>query len=632
MTNVKLSNDECDILTLGLSFVPTPRPMDSSQLFDQSLLRYFRSIRLRYHYGISIKLKNNDASSSDRLKLKSKKSINHVSNVGVETYIERTQQAFKNIILSSSLRHRNMTYHHRMIMQNMRNHPSIIFKPADKNLGITALTREWYEKEMKRQLNDHHTYERRSFDSFVFMTLNSRLKTLVNRSKILNEKEMMYITQNEIVKSSSCPLYGMPKIHKLKHTIDNNNINVDALIIILQQLVCRPIVSCVSYFTTPLSKWLDWVLRPLVSMIPTVIKDSKSFVNMIESFRVSCDYDKDDCVLLVADITSLYTMIPTKEGITMMKKFICRDENRVMLQQRYPEARFDDIMNFIIDSLTFVLENNFIDFDGDTYRQINGTAMGQSCAVVYANIFVYEIEIDMVNRKKTDGSLLMYGRFIDDVFSIIPRSSLSSSFIQEINSLHRNMQFNCVTSNHEVEFLDVVIFKGERYNRDHIFDVRVHQKHINRYLYIPSSSFHTKFNKIGWIKAELIRYIRNTSSFDDYMAIKLLFYHRLRARGYRPQFLVHIMNSVSWFNRHSMLGPSSSKEPMRGDAPLCFISTLNPAVTHSAIRSALMKNWNELVTTSEIAAVMGHRPIIGYRRPANIANCLVRSRYASRQH
>jgi energy-converting hydrogenase A subunit M len=62
------------------------------------------------------------------------------------------------------------------------------------------------------------------------------------------------------------------------------------------------------------------MLNPLVMNIPTVIKDSKSFVNMIESLYIDNEHFID-CVLLVADISSLYTMIPTDEGIAMMRRF-----------------------------------------------------------------------------------------------------------------------------------------------------------------------------------------------------------------------------------------------------------------------------------------------------------------------
>jgi hypothetical protein len=494
------------------------------------------------------------------------------------------------------------------------------------------------------------------------MMLRSKIEKVAS-SSIICEDEKKFITDQASVNTSPASLYGLPKIHKLKNsnlfTTDrqtDRQTDTTAMVEALRELTCRPIVSCVTYVTTPLSKWVDSMLNPLVMNIPTVIKDSKSFVNMIESLYVDSEHI-NDCMLLVADISSLYTMIPTDEGIAMMRRFLNRpvnrrqllaqhkyqqqeeinkaksDKKRQQLQQIQQQQRRngdDDtcnkIINTIIEALTIVLKNNYIQFKGKTYLQINGTAMGQSCAVVFANVFVYEIEIDMVNRRLREQSLLKYGRFIDDVFALITRSSLTQAFIDEINSLHPNMTFNCIASSSDVEFLDIVIYKGERYQREKRFDVRVHQKQINRYLYIPYTSFHTYHNKIGWIKAELIRYIRNTSSIDEYIKIKKLFFRRLRDRGYPPRFLLNIFNTVMHSERSDMLATCTRQRDVT-QTPLTFITTYHQSIRHVTIRDCLMRHWNLFDSDKKIQSVLGERPIIGYRRSANLYNVLVRSNY-----
>ena len=503
----------------------------------------------------------------------------------------------------------------------MRNHADIIIKPADKNLGITIMTRSWYENEMRRQLNDTCTYKPCAWHAFTLTQIQTRIQAVVSKgeqSGVLSSKEGKYITANPIVKHAPCSLYGMPKLHKLSDVMAD-----------MHKLTCRPIVSCVTYITTPLSKWIDWVLQPLVRMIPTVIKDSKTFVNMIESFKVEHRH-KDECILLVADIGSLYPSIPTDDGIKMMRRFLNRDVNKAMLRQQYPEVNvhIDALINIIIMALDIVLRNNYIEFDGQTYIQINGTAMGQSCAVVYANVYVYEIEVDMVNACKQNNTMLMYARFIDDVFSIISHASHVQHIIAQMNALHPSIQFNCVTSSTEVEFLDTVIYKGDRFKTDNKFDVRVHQKLINKYLYIPYNSFHAYHNKLGWIRAELVRYIRNTSSFERYLELKQLFYRRLRNRGYSPYFLRTAMHGVSFTDRDTMLLPPSPHSlSSKHNIPLCFISTLHPSITHQKLTHALTANWSVLARDSELRSVLGDRPIIGYKRSANLYNVLVRAKY-----
>ena len=461
MTKEKLTMEDCDILSMGLSFVPTPGPMTHHTLLSSSCHQFFRAIRLRYQYGVALTLKDNDV-SRPVLKLKSSKIITEVNSVNVEKYIQRTQQAFDNIQLNQFIHHRNTSYSSRMVLQKWRNHPSVIIKPADKNLGMTLLERSWYENEMRRQLNDNRIYAISDFDAFTIMGITSSIGSIVE-SDMFSSKEKEYITKHPSVKQLPAALYGLPKIHKL-NSLDE-----------IDKLACRPIVSCVTYITTPLSRWVDWILRPLVNEIATVIKDSKSFVNMIESLVIPSSM-KDECVLLVADIASLYTMIPIDDGLVKIRRFLNRPANKEKLKKQYAKIDIEHVINIIIRALSIILRNNYIEFDGKIYLQVNGTAMGQSCAVVFANIYVYELEQDMVFTWKRNNNMHVYGRCIDDVFAIITKQQYVQSFINEINSLHSNIQFNCVTSMHEVEFLDVVIYKGERYKTESRFDVRTTPK------------------------------------------------------------------------------------------------------------------------------------------------------------
>ncbi|KAI8968777.1 hypothetical protein BDB01DRAFT_695692, partial [Pilobolus umbonatus] len=58
---------------------------------------------------------------------------------------------------------------------------------------------------------------------------------------------------------------------------------------------------------------------------------------------------------------------------------------------------------------------------------------------------------------------------------------------------------------------------------------------LNKYLYVPFHSYHPKENKSGFIKAELIRYVRNCSSYEDFATVASNFFVRLRDRGYPPR-------------------------------------------------------------------------------------------------
>ena len=84
-------------------------------------------------------------------------------------------------------------------------------------------------------------------------------------------------------------------------------------------------------------------------------------------------------VLLVTfDVTSLYTLytnIPHMDGIQACSAFLDRRANPTMKTIR------------LYDLIPLMLTNNTFTFNGQHYRQINGTAMGTKMAPSYAYLF-----------------------------------------------------------------------------------------------------------------------------------------------------------------------------------------------------------------------------------------------------
>ncbi|KAI9310389.1 hypothetical protein BX666DRAFT_1820872, partial [Dichotomocladium elegans] len=58
---------------------------------------------------------------------------------------------------------------------------------------------------------------------------------------------------------------------------------------------------------------------------------------------------------------------------------------------------------------------------------------------------------------------------------------------------------------------------------------------LNQYLYVPFCSYHPLANKKGFIKAELIRYARNSSTVSAFNTMVVKFFYRLRQHGYPPR-------------------------------------------------------------------------------------------------
>ena len=71
----------------------------------------------------------------------------------------------------------------------------------------------------------------------------------------------------------------------------------------------RPIVSSVNSITENISQFVDIWLQPIMKSLPSFIKDTTDFINLIEITPIN-----KECVLASIDVSSLYTNIPHSEG------------------------------------------------------------------------------------------------------------------------------------------------------------------------------------------------------------------------------------------------------------------------------------------------------------------------------
>lgn len=106
------------------------------------------------------------------------------------------------------------------------------------------------------------------------------------------------------------------------------------------------------------------------------------------------------------DVVQLYTSIKHIDGLCAMAWHL-RDMDlpgwlRVALLRVTP----------------IILTNNF-SFQGYTFRQVEGTAMGCHLSVVYASVFMMRVE--RMHLTILVASSRLFVRFIDDLFAIIPR-------------------------------------------------------------------------------------------------------------------------------------------------------------------------------------------------------------------
>ena len=86
-------------------------------------------------------------------------------------------------------------------------------------------------------------------------------------------------------------------------------------------------------------------------------------------------------------------------------------------------------------ALRLILQENSFQFNERNYLQTHGTAMGTKMAVAFANIFMAEIETQILD--KSANKPLVWKRYIDDIISLWHTNrDVVDQFIEQANKHH----------------------------------------------------------------------------------------------------------------------------------------------------------------------------------------------------
>ena len=163
-------------------------------------------------------------------------------------------------------------------------------------------------------------------------------------------------------------------------------------------------------------------------------------------------------------------------------------------------------------------------------------------AVAFANIFMAKIETEILNQSATKP--LVWKRYINDIISIwnTTREEITQ-FIEQANSHHPTIRFTAEISDTETTFLDTKIYKGERFNREAVLDVRTHFKPTETFQYTHFSSCHPTGVKRGFVVGEALRLLRTNSSKTQFEESINNFKAKLLERGYPGNFIKKTLRS-----------------------------------------------------------------------------------------
>uniref|UniRef100_A0A8C5PKA4 Helix-turn-helix domain-containing protein n=1 Tax=Leptobrachium leishanense TaxID=445787 RepID=A0A8C5PKA4_9ANUR len=486
--------------------------------------------------------------------------------------------------ISTKIDKHNLTKEERMALKNLQKDPNIIIKPADKGGGIVIWAKEAYKEEALHILNDNSTYTKLKKDpvSDIRLKLIPFLQEGLDKN-ILNKSEFDYLS----IEFTKIPhFYILPKVHKN-----------------LLKPPGRPIVAGIDSISSRLSEYVDVLLQPLVRNISSYLKDTISMLQVLKELV----WQKGD-LLVTCDVNALYSSIPHELGLIKLEEEILKT-NMIGL----------DHMQFILESVRFILNNNYFKFEEDFYIQRKGTAMGTKFAPSYANLYMAAWETGLVygSHSWAQGRVHAYRRYIDDVFFVWRGGEDQlRSFLASLDSPEWGIKLDNCWSLKEVNFLDLNI-----YIEDDCVKSKTFFKEVDNNTFIDCTSCHHAPWLKGVPKGQFVRLRRNCSDGDTYKEQALSLKQDFLDKGYDDMELVNIILELSQTDRDNYLEYKPNNKEVK--EPL-FICDYN----HKAdkIKKILKKHWPILKNDVDLADVIGPVPKIVFRGAENIKSNMVRSK------
>lgn len=409
------------------------------------------------------------------------------------------------------------------LLKQLRHHRDFVVKPADKNLGTVLIARPVYYQmcmdEIDKMVTQRLTLpEMRHLISQCKSDLRYTIMPLLYHKLAKRVDPLLKI--NWILENKIPTLYCLPKVHKA--TIRG-----------------RPIISAAALPFGVISAYVGWRLNQVIASHPWLghylVKDSTSVIRRLEGFQPCLN----NLTGIQFDVVELYPSLPTNAIIERLRTFL-------LTEGTVTPSEVTTLMIII----KFLFRNGWFSFHHQYYRQVDGLAMGHPHSPPLANIIVYLLIEQDLDLNRTPA----YCRFLDDGFFLFngSKSSIQALFHEwETRSgLRFTWEMVDIMNGEKAEFLDLSLFMV-----DGKLQCCTHQKKLNKYLYINSSSMHPRCTKASIIKTELIRYIRTCSRESDFAVVKDKFWKRLRNRGYSRFFLRDAFQSVSYSQRDTFLAP-----------------------------------------------------------------------------
>ena len=605
LSSQEITEDEISLLRLGTNFVPATLVPKTDTKVD--ILRFSRSILNMAHFH------NSDYVNESIVKPAScyiPKTTKSSVLKGIVEDLEVFANEFPSNIETLKVID-NLTVDQRVGLTTFKRRKSILYFKADKGSGVVLLNEMFYKYKVLAILNTEK-YEKlpRNVDYFV----NLKLKSLIKKYQALLTSQERRAIVNFDYRTTN--IYGLPKIHK-SEIINEAIKDVKSTYLHLRDpvdLSFRLIFGGPENPCSVLADLLNTLLNPFRSKVKSSLKDTFDFIRRIPTFAPE---DLPFIEIVLVDVKSMYESLTQKLGLPALRLFLT--QYKYLIPSRLS-------VDFIIESMTFVLNNNTGYFNGEIYRQRIGTATGIKPAPPYADLAMGYLEVQLFYklRAKLGENVAKYFwdtylRFLDDgIIFWDKRLGEFNEVFKCMNEIDNSIKFTMERSDSSLKYLDVLVYKT-----DVGFKTVVQTKNTDSETFLHFKSSHPRHCKEN-IPQNMARRVKALTDDSEMVNIQMAeLSSRLLKAGY-PEGLVY--SAVQNAKSLSTADLRKPKEGFGSNKILPFVHTYDPA--HPTLLKEIRALISRLFTSLECKQIFGDTKIIDSRRePSSILRLLQHSKF-----
>ena len=184
-----------------------------------------------------------------------------------------------------------------------------------------------------------------------------------------------------------------------------------------------------------------------------------------------------------------------------------------------------------------------------------------------------------------------------------------------------SLKFTAEISETETTFLDTKVYKGDRFNKESILDVRTHFKATETFQYTNFYSCHPPGVTKGFIKGEALRLLGTNSSQFTFEENIRNFKTHPQNRDYPARIVEKHLSEIKFSDREMSL---AQKNKTARKKILPFVTQYHPALPN--LKDTLMGKWHRIENQPQLREIFKEPPTISHRKGESLKDILVNAR------